>query len=143
LTPIGFLALGLYLLAPWLLNSYGAEAPPALLAGAISLNLMGTFLHFGSDAQKQANLQDRPGPILDGFFRYSRNPNYLGENLIYPSFVLGRCTGNPVWCWRPFSSRCSCPTSAARINLGPAIWSSPTGGLHRPAAAEAHRGPGT
>ena len=48
----GFLVLALYWLAPWLLIRSGAEAPPALIAAAIALNLLGTFLHFGSDAQK-------------------------------------------------------------------------------------------
>jgi steroid 5-alpha reductase family enzyme len=86
--PIGFLVLGLYWLAPWLLISSGAEAPPALLAAAIALNLLGSFLHFGSDAQKHFTLAARPGLICDGFFRYSRNPNYLGEILIYASFAL-------------------------------------------------------
>lgn len=84
----GFLVLGLYWLAPWLLIGSGAEAPPALIAAAIALNLVGTFLHFGSDAQKHFTLAARPGLISDGFFRYSRNPNYLGEMLIYASFAL-------------------------------------------------------
>lgn len=40
----------------------------------------------GSDAQKFWTLSARPGLITDGFFRFTRNPNYLGEVLIYLSF---------------------------------------------------------
>ena len=46
------------------------------------------FLHFGSDAQKHFTLRCRPGLIEDGFFSRSRNPNYLGEILIYLSFAV-------------------------------------------------------
>jgi steroid 5-alpha reductase family enzyme len=91
----GFLTLALYWLAPWLLIRSGAVPPPPLIAAAIALNLLGTFLHFGSDAQKHFTLAARPGLICDGFFRYSRNPNYLGEMLIYASFALLAMHGLP------------------------------------------------
>ncbi|NEP76642.1 MAG: DUF1295 domain-containing protein [Okeania sp. SIO2G5] len=85
---VTFLALGLYWVAPWLLISGGAEPPFALVAGAIALNLMGTVLHYGGDAQKYFMLQERKGLITTGFFSRCRNPNYLGEVLIYASFTL-------------------------------------------------------
>jgi protein-S-isoprenylcysteine O-methyltransferase Ste14 len=84
----GFVALGLYWLAPWLLIRSGAVPPPALVAAAVALCLLGVFLHFGSDAQKHFSLQFRPGLIQEGFFARSRNPNYLGEILIYLSFAV-------------------------------------------------------
>lgn len=83
-----FLVLALYWLAPFLLISSGAVPPLPLVAGAIALNLLGVFLHFGSDAQKHFVLKLQPGLIDDGFFARSRNPNYLGELLIYLSFAL-------------------------------------------------------
>ena len=84
----GFAALGLYWLAPWLLIRSGAVPPPALVAAAVAICLLGVFLHFGSDAQKHFTLRLRPGLIEDGFFSRSRNPNYLGEILIYLSFAV-------------------------------------------------------
>ena len=83
-----FLVLALYWLAPLLLISSGAVPPLPLVALAITLNLLGVFLHFGSDAQKHFVLQLQPGLIDDGFFARSRNTNYLSELLIYLSFAL-------------------------------------------------------
>jgi steroid 5-alpha reductase family enzyme len=85
---VGFLVLALYWLAPYLLISSGAVPPLPLVAIAIALNLFGVFLHFGSDAQKHFVLKLQPGLIDDGFFARCRNPNYLGELLIYLSFAL-------------------------------------------------------
>lgn len=84
----GFLALALYWLAPWLLIRSGAVPPPALMAAAVATTLLGVFLHFGSDAQKHFTLKLQPGLIEEGFFAQTRNPNYLGEILIYLGFAL-------------------------------------------------------
>jgi protein-S-isoprenylcysteine O-methyltransferase Ste14 len=46
------------------------------------------FLHYVSDAQKFFVLQPRKGLIQDGLFARTRNPNYLGEVLIYGGFAL-------------------------------------------------------
>jgi steroid 5-alpha reductase family enzyme len=83
-----FLVLALYWLAPFLLISSGAVPPMPLVALAIALNLLGVFLHFGSDAQKHFVLKLQPGLIDAGFFARSRNTNYLGELLIYLFFAL-------------------------------------------------------
>ena len=83
-----FLALGLYWLAPCLLITSGAVPPPPLAAAATALCLTGVFLHYGADAQKHFTLQQRPGLIDEGFFARCRNPNYLGEILIYLSFAV-------------------------------------------------------
>lgn len=85
---IVFVFLGLYWIAPWLLISSGITLPMPLIAAAIALNLLGVFLHYGSDAQKYFVLKVKPGLITDGFFARCRNPNYLGEVLIYLSFAL-------------------------------------------------------
>ncbi|WP_036485475.1 isoprenylcysteine carboxylmethyltransferase family protein [Myxosarcina sp. GI1] len=83
-----FIMLGLYWVAPFLLISNYVEPPFALIAAAIAINITGTVLHYGSDAQKYFTLKHRSGLITEGFFSRSRNPNYLGEILIYLSFAL-------------------------------------------------------
>ena len=82
-----FLALLLYWVAPFLLISSGVVPPNWVLCLAIVANALGTCLHFGSDAQKFFVLKTRRGLITDGFFSRTRNPNYLGEILIYGSFA--------------------------------------------------------
>lgn len=85
------LVLGLYWVIPWLLMS-GAAGPPerpgGLLAGAVALHTVGLVLMLGADAQKYHVLRLRPGLITDGFFARTRNPNYLGEMMIYGSYAL-------------------------------------------------------
>jgi hypothetical protein len=49
-----------------------------------------------SDAQKFFVLQLRKGLIEDGLFARIRNPNYLGEVVIYSGFALAS------WHWQPF-----------------------------------------
>ena len=83
-----FLPLQGYLIAPFLLISRHVTHPPYVMAGVVSLYIFGIFLHFVSDAQKYFTLRERPGLINDGLFRRSRNPNYLGELLIYLSYAL-------------------------------------------------------
>jgi protein-S-isoprenylcysteine O-methyltransferase Ste14 len=84
----GFGLISLYWVAPFILISSGSEPPLPLVAAAISFNIMGVFLHYASDAQKYYTLKYRPGLITEGFFARCRNTNYLGEILIYGSFVM-------------------------------------------------------
>lgn len=85
---ITFAILGLYWVAPFILISSGNIPPLRLIAVAISVNIMGVFLHFASDAQKYYTLKYRSGLITDGFFTRCRNTNYLGEVLIYLAFAM-------------------------------------------------------
>jgi steroid 5-alpha reductase family enzyme len=78
----------LYWVAPFILIGSGSEPPLPLVAAAISINLMGVFLHYASDAQKYYTLKYHPGLITEGFFARCRNTNYLGEILIYLSFAM-------------------------------------------------------
>lgn len=80
--------LGPYWIAPWLIASRHVEQPPALLGSAIVLYAVGVALMVGADVQKYFVLRTRPGLITDGFFARTRNPNYLGEMLLYASFAL-------------------------------------------------------
>lgn len=91
--PIGmgivtFGILMVYWVAPFILISSGSEPPLPLVAAAISINLMGVFLHYASDAQKYYTLKYRSGLITEGFFARCRNTNYLGEILIYSGFAM-------------------------------------------------------
>jgi protein-S-isoprenylcysteine O-methyltransferase Ste14 len=82
-----FGALWLYWLAPLLLIWTRAEPPGWLLCLSVAAMVLGTFTVFGADAQKYFVLKARRGLITDGFFARTRNPNYLGEMLIYGSFA--------------------------------------------------------
>jgi protein-S-isoprenylcysteine O-methyltransferase Ste14 len=83
-----FVFLGFYWVAPLVLISSGVQPSASLMAIAIATNLFGIFLHYGSDAQKYFTLKYKQGLITEGFFSRSRNPNYLGEILIYLGFAL-------------------------------------------------------
>lgn len=85
---VTFGILALYWVAPWLLIRSGVVPPLPLVAIAIALNMLGIFLHYGSDAQKYYTLKYHSGLITEGFFARCRNTNYLGEFLIYLSFAL-------------------------------------------------------
>lgn len=85
---ITFIFLGLYWVAPFILISNRVEPSAPLIAAAIATNIFGVFLHYGSDAQKYFTLKYQKGLITEGFFSRSRNPNYLGEILIYVGFAM-------------------------------------------------------
>lgn len=81
--------LTVYWVAPWLLTSRNVHAPAPYLALCVALWGVGVFLHFASDMQKHMWLKLRPGELLtDGLWARVRNPNYLGELLIYLAFAL-------------------------------------------------------
>jgi steroid 5-alpha reductase family enzyme len=83
-----FLFLACYWVAPFLLISSKVEPSASLIGIAIATNIFGVFLHYGSDAQKYFTLKYKSGLITEGFFSRSRNPNYLGEILIYLGFAM-------------------------------------------------------
>jgi steroid 5-alpha reductase family enzyme len=49
---------------------------------------MGLFLHYVSDAQKYHTLKLRKGLIEEGLCSRTRNPNYLGEIMIYVAYAV-------------------------------------------------------
>lgn len=82
-------ALTLYWIAPWIITSRDVQAPAPWLAACVALALVGTFLHFAADLQKHTTLRLQPGVLItDGLFCRCRNPNYLGELLLYLAFAL-------------------------------------------------------
>jgi protein-S-isoprenylcysteine O-methyltransferase Ste14 len=82
-----FLPLAGYYVAPWLLISRHVHVPPPLLGLFIATFILGVFCQYVSDAQKFYTLRLRPGLIRDGLFARTRNPNYLGEILIYVAYA--------------------------------------------------------
>jgi protein-S-isoprenylcysteine O-methyltransferase Ste14 len=91
-----FLPLAGYYIAPYLLISRHVVLPPWVFGLAISIFTLGIFLHFVSDAQKFYTLRIQKGLIEDGLFSHTRNPNYLGEILIYLAYAI------LSWHWLPF-----------------------------------------
>ena len=90
-----FLPLTAYMIGPYLLISDHTVPPNWVFAAGPFLVLLGVFLHYVSDAQKFFVLQLRKGLIQNGLFARTRNPNYLGEVVIYAGFVL------TAWHWQP------------------------------------------
>ena len=84
----GFIFLGSYWFAPYILISSQKSVPYIIIAASISINIIGVFLHFASDAQKYFSLKLKKDLIKEGFFKDVRNTNYLGEILIYLSFAI-------------------------------------------------------
>ena len=83
-----WIGLSLYWIAPWLITSQGVHAPPWLLGLSVFVYGFGVLLHFAADMQKHTSLALRPGHLITtGLFARTRNPNYLGELLIYLSFA--------------------------------------------------------
>jgi len=81
-------ALSLYWVAPWMICAHDVRAPGWLLALCTSMYAFGVFFHFAADMQKHVSLQLRPGVLFtESLWARCRNPNYLGELLIYAGFT--------------------------------------------------------
>ena len=93
LTP--FLPLMTYMVGAFLLISEHTVPPNWVFALAPFLCISGVFPHYVSDAHKCLVLQLRKGVVQDGLFARTRNPNYLGEVLIYTGFAVAS------WHWQP------------------------------------------
>jgi steroid 5-alpha reductase family enzyme len=91
-----FVPLAGYYLAPFLLISQHVMLPPYVIGGVLVVYIVGIFLHYVADAQKYYTLRYHQGLIEEGLFSKTRNPNYLGEILIYVSFAI------LAWHWLPF-----------------------------------------
>jgi protein-S-isoprenylcysteine O-methyltransferase Ste14 len=82
------LLVGWYWLFPWFFLT--REQPPsnALLFAAVALHTWGITWMIAADCQKYFQLKYHRGLITSGMFRYTRNPNFFGEILIYASYAL-------------------------------------------------------
>ncbi|KPI87272.1 hypothetical protein ABL78_3667 [Leptomonas seymouri] len=64
------------------------------LCAATVVYVVGLALMLGADVQKYFVIKERKGLITDGFFARTRNPNYLGEVMIYGSFAYVSAHGS-------------------------------------------------
>jgi protein-S-isoprenylcysteine O-methyltransferase Ste14 len=91
-----FALLAHFWVTPWLLVTGPGPSGPAMAVG-IGLWAAGMHLLHGADVQKHFVLKERPGLITDGFFAQVRNPNYLGEMLIYAGFACFAAGHELAW----------------------------------------------
>ncbi len=82
-----FLPLAGYYVAPYLIASRHVSLPAPAIAAIVSLYTFGIFFHYVGDAQKYFTLRAGPALITDGLFSRVRNPNYMGEIMIYCAFA--------------------------------------------------------
>ena len=54
----------------------------------IILYIFGLVIMLLADSQKYYTLKYKKGLISDGLMKYTRNPNYLGEIMLYGAFVV-------------------------------------------------------
>jgi protein-S-isoprenylcysteine O-methyltransferase Ste14 len=83
-----FASLAMYWVGPFELIASHREVSSVRLGWAIALYAVGLTLMTASDAQKFYTLRERRGLITDGFFARTRNPNYLGEMMLYGAFAV-------------------------------------------------------
>ena len=83
-------ALGGYWVLPWMMASgVGIQNPSNLrIVSVLMTYTIGLVTMMVSDAQKYYTLKYKKGLIADGMFKITRNPNYLGEVMIYLSFAM-------------------------------------------------------
>ena len=84
----------------WIVVNNTAPLQPLVVCAALCSYIFGMFFMYVADAQKYFVLKERrrlmdpasqktgPGLITDRVLTHSRNPNYLGEILIYSGFCL-------------------------------------------------------
>ncbi len=84
-----YLGLCTYWVAPYLLMANNVHAPAWFMGLCVAMFAAGVFLHYSADMQKYTSLQMRPNRLItSGLWSRVRNPNYLGELMIYLSFAL-------------------------------------------------------
>jgi steroid 5-alpha reductase family enzyme len=79
---------GWYWLLPYLFLSRHVEPSGFMLFVAVAMHTQGITWMIAGDCQKHFSLKYRKGLITEGVFAYTRNPNFLGEILIYASYAL-------------------------------------------------------
>ena len=79
---------GWYWLLPYLFISRHVDPSGPLLFLAIAMHTQGITWMIAADCQKYFSLKYRKGLITEGVFSFTRNPNFLGEIMIYGSYAL-------------------------------------------------------
>ncbi len=79
--------IALYWLIPWLFISRHIVPSGFDLFFAVSLHTLGVVLMIAADCQRHFSLKYRKALITSGVFKYTRNPNYLGEIMLYSAYA--------------------------------------------------------
>jgi protein-S-isoprenylcysteine O-methyltransferase Ste14 len=82
------LLVGWYWLFPWFFLTRETAPSNELLFAAIATHTWGITWMIAADCQKHFQLKYRKGLMTNGMFRYTRNPNFFGEVLIYLSYAM-------------------------------------------------------
>ena len=79
-----------YWLIPYLFLSRFIEPSGFVLFVAIALHTLGVVTMIAADGQRHwaMKYRTRSGLFTDGMCRYTRNPNYLGELMLYAAYAL-------------------------------------------------------
>jgi len=88
-----FIGMALFWSSPFIIISGGpsVEPSPEQVCFLVLAYSIGLWMHHTSDAQKYFVLRAKKGLITNGMFANCRNPNYLGEMIIYGSFAGFSC----------------------------------------------------
>lgn len=77
-----------YWIIPWLFMTQPLATTGIDLFFAIAVHTLGVVMMIAGDCQRHFTLKYRRGLITDGMFRYTRNPNYLGEIMLYCAYAF-------------------------------------------------------
>ena len=80
--------LGPYWVSPYLIIKNGINISNWRIAICISLHTLGCVTMMASDTQKHFELLSGKKLVNDGWFKKSRNTNYLGEMMIYLTYAM-------------------------------------------------------
>ncbi|EQC28194.1 hypothetical protein SDRG_14018 [Saprolegnia diclina VS20] len=85
---LGLVAFTAHWCGGYFLISNHNELAAWVLAICISMHTLGLVLMMVADTQKYFVLRYKPGLITDGWFKWCRNTNFLGEFLVYLSYTI-------------------------------------------------------
>ena len=77
-----------YWLAPWLFLSREVELTAMELGIAVAVHTLGVVIMIAGDGQRHWVMKYNKGLMNFGMYRYTRNPNYLGEIMLYFAYAF-------------------------------------------------------
>ena len=77
-----------YWLAPWLFLSRHIVLTGPELFFAVAVHTLGVVIMIAGDGQRHWVMKYNKGLMNFGMYRYTRNPNYLGEIMLYFSYAF-------------------------------------------------------
>ena len=94
---IFFLVLGPYWASAYLIIKNRIVVSELKMVLCIFLHTLGCVVMMSSDTQKYFVLKEKKELITNGWFKKSRNPNYLGEMMIYLTYALLGVSATPYY----------------------------------------------